>query len=497
MSNHPEHDALIARLLAPAPGDDLTAAHAHLVGEAARSSPLLLRQLAAAHRDGNLDRIRVVAGEDADAMAHYELESRTISLAASQLELPRALLEQAHLRPDLAQLPADRIRTAHHDFVVFNLGHESFHALRAPRLDAWLDHFNSSTCAAFGKAEGSPTGPDLTPAVQMYMARMMEHEAEAEQRGWNTLASRIKAEGRAVPADLYDAIVQHVAQPEASTGGQRPHPAWDLNATLRQRAAMLSACAREGADVEIPLARPAAAPPLAANGMVDPDQSRTFAKCTDVPREAYANAYIHHLMPLIGAAAHPDPDTAPRSFRLDLTALGIDPDRLRLGGADLGAAGRYLLLQNGAHGLVVVDHFAPEADARRNAPGARQDAGDACRANAPQAVAPHPAPRAGVDSSLSGELQHALGSMLPPGAVVSDARLRQLTSTAASAGIQAGDPLHLVVDAAGITVRGRHPSHVARLDLAAPPALHAPATAGDAEAGALARPAATPPPALA
>src|SRR5690606_38114911 len=241
MSMTPDGHAVVARLLAPAPGDRVTAAYAHMVAESAASSPLLVAQQDAAQRAGRLERIRVEPRATAAALAHYDTGTRTISLAEGGLALPQALLGQAHIRPDLAGLPVERIRTSHHDMVVFNLGQDTFHALHSGRLQSYLDEARAGTDAGF-RQDSSAAGPDLTPHVQRYLARLAAHEADAERIGWNALASRIEAEGRAVPANLYDTVIQRAGAPpdERGTGHEAP---WDPHGPLRQRAALLTACA--------------------------------------------------------------------------------------------------------------------------------------------------------------------------------------------------------------------------------------------------------------
>ncbi len=486
--------AVVARLLMPAADDRVTGAYAHLVAEAATSSPLLVGQLDSAQRAGRLERIRVEPGATAAALAHYDMGARTISLAEGGLALPQALLGQAHIRPDLAGLPVDRIRTAHHDMVVFNLGHESFHALHADRLQAYLDEARAGIDAGF-RRDTSAVGPDLTPHVQRYLARLAAHEADAERMGWNALASRIEAEGHAVPANLYDMLIQRLGAPQDGPGVEHTAP-WDLHAPLRQRAALLTACARAGREVDVPLAAPVQEPRLDGHGMIPPGQADAAARCTAMPRHTYANAYIHHLMPLMGEAAHPDPDAFPRSFRLDLGSLGVDASRLRLGGADLGTPGRFLLFQDGGRGTVMVDHFAPATGAGRDAASDAQALPAAGDRREPGAAQRGPSSSAaGGDATLSKALHDALRSRIPDGAIVSDARLRQLAGIAAGSGIRAGDPVQLTLDADGITVRGRHPTHVARLDFATTGAHEEAAAAPQREAaGAHARSNAPAPP---
>lgn len=400
---------------------DLQQSHPAAAAELAKaidSSPHLGTLLGKAWRDGHLTSIRFT---NESLSGRYRGEDGTIHLNPRRIETYLAN-------------PSKGSGEALHDFLVTTLAHETSHALERKDSTRNNDLLHRQVRSSLKQAAHGGVA-DITDAADRYLSERRLSEARAEQAALNALSSRI-----------------------SHTTGQVP----DAN-TLARRGVLASNCTsilRDG---------PRLAPGLSpdARGMIPDSQLEAVAQCffDDSPANlgkqrnvSYHNAYAGFVLRVAEhEKRHGGMEQVP--LRLDFKRLGLDPARVQDGGLDFGAPGRVLRVDDGSGRRLQFLHDAGR-DPRTSQAPAEAEPGQ--RTAATSDARWHADP-------LHQHMQQTLDAQLPAGTSVSDTRVAQLAAAARHAGIQPGEPIELVAHAGDLVVRGRHPTHVARVDLESVP----------------------------
>ena len=406
-----------AAALPPIQGGSLSSL-AERVAHAAASSAVLTGALGRAMRDGELAAIRLDGGHGGAAAA-YTPADRTI-----------------HIDPRIAdQFTRSTDGQALDDALVVMLARQTSMALSA--RDTAQDARALADRTASAVRDAATGVADLTAPMAEYLTQKRHQETEASRMAWNALASRVHGAGAEV--------------------------AGAVNATL-ERMATASSCIRkvEGA------AEPAVSGLVDERGMVGAGRIEAMARCEYDAGDRHRHAA--GALAIVEQARRP---AAQASVRLDLGALELDPRRLQDNGLDFGQPGRQLEVIDPSLGRVSFHHTAAATAKAATAAmtAVSTAAGQVRQAAADAASAGH------ADGRLAGapadRWMHRLGAsiqdQLPAGTQVSTDRVAQLAAAAHRAGMTPDDPLRLECEARSISLCGRHPAHVARVDLSLPP----------------------------
>ncbi len=401
--------------------DSHPAAAAELA-KAIDSSPHLEKMLDKAHRDGHLSSIRFT-GERISA--RYRADDGSIHLNPRRIE-------------DHLARPREGTREALHDFLVTTLAHEASHALDSKGSARNIDQLHRQVRASLKQASHGGMA-DITDAADRYLSERRLSEARAEQAAYNALSSRISQASGEVP--------------DAGTLARRSVLASNCTDVLRGDGPRLAA----GLSPD-------------ARGMIPDSQLEAVARCFYDNGPANlgkrGNVDYHHAYAgfVLRVAEHEKRAGGMEQVpvRLDFERLGLDPARVQDAGLDFGAPGRGLQVHDARGRKLRFIH-----DAGREVHGGHARSGDDAAGRMAGA-----ADARWHDDPLHQHVRHALGARLPEGASMSDERMAQLTDAARQAGIRPGEPIELVAHGGDLVVRGRHPTHVARVDLDAVPEPH-------------------------
>ena len=390
--------------------------------EALSSAPDLARFMSGAIESGDLQRIRFSPSET-NSGGHFDPKDKTI-----------------YINETAFQRFGDS-DSALHDYLVATLGHETSHAISEKRYAQAYRKLADEVLDAF---QSTPRGQEanLTQPVEVFLDTTRALEAEAERAGWNMLADRVVQQNGGV-----------------------------LNSkNLIERAQSTTGCVVGSDGGPYALAHGLS---LDSRGHVSANQREAVAQChvdkslPSLGQDGNANYRNYYGASAIGTIAvvarHYGHDT---DIRIDLTRLGLDKEQLEGSGLNLGREGRSLLVTDPAAGVVRLehtrDHSVQAAPDVYIASVLSQELEEASVAAYPFSDPAH------RDHALYRNVQQAVQDQLPDGAQVSEDRLAQLTLAAKEARFQPNERIDASIGETTLSLRGEHPAHLTRVDLAAP-----------------------------
>lgn len=390
--------------------------------DAVSSSPLLSEFMSNAVESKSLRHIRLSPPETNSA-GHFDAKGKIIYINENVFE---------RFKDSDASL---------HDYLVATLGHETSHAAGQVDYQQAYERLNKEVVATYRK---TPRGQEanLTEAVKDFLDATRDQEAAAERAGWNMLADRV-VRGNEGVLDSKNLI---------------------------ERAEATTSC------VVGPHGGPYALAPglsLDNHGLIARSQREALAQCHvdssghSLGRDGNANYRNYYGAAAISTIAamsrHYGHD---QEIRLDLTRLGLDKAQLEGSGLNLGREGRSILINDPAAGVVRLEHTFNQS--ARVAPDTHvASALSQELERAPLAANAFSNP-AHPDHALYRNVQQAVQDQLPEGAKVSEDRLAQLTLAAKEARFQPNEHIDASIGETTLSLRGEHPAHLTRVDLAAP-----------------------------
>jgi len=421
------------------------------VESAIRSSPYLAGMVSDAMRMGRLTRITESRAWEPEAQ--YLRNDGTMSVNFHAHDVYRhptlSMMVDYRMQKELAGKEEDSL--------VPTLAHEAYHSLTPGTFQEHRERLRLEFAQAVRQA-GQQGTINITPLMQHFQEREFLNEATAEVHGWNALMSRIEHEhGGPVVAQVsrnLDVLLNDFQAHAQLPGGSTAHD----QALFRERGASYADCV---APVDGPAPPLRAGVELDARGMVAPHMSRRWGECA-LDQRFYNNESF--LPALATIASMRDATRFEGRLELDAGALGVDLQALldRARQHD-GWVRQPVLVHEREHGALM---FGGEARG-----GAGMDVPSPYRARDGHSA--H-APDADARAALQGQLEHSLRDALPADAKVAQPWINRFTGAAWDAGIRAGDPIDVIVAADGITLRGRHPTHLASVDLHATASGEAP-----------------------
>lgn len=413
------------------------------------SSPYLEEMVASAMRSGNLKRITEASAWDPSA--HYTRHEGTIGVNFHDHDIHRfptlSMMVDYRFRDELLGPEEDRL--------VPTLAHETYHALTPRALLENREQLRLEFAEQVRKA-GTHGTIDITPMVRGFQEREFMNEATAEVHGWNALMSRIEHQhGGPMVAQLsrsLDGLMGDFSNHVAMSGGTTARD----QAMFRERGDAYADCVGPVGGTTPPLS---AGVDLDARGMIDPAQARRWGECA-LDLRFYNNENFLHALATINTMR--GATRFEGRLEVDTGALGVDLDaQLERARDHDGWVRQPLPVHDRDHGPLVFGTDAP----RQEAPAQYRAQGG------PSGLAqPGDTGDVAARAALHGQLEGTLRDMVPPDTALARPWIDRFTGAAWEAGMRAGDPIEVLVSPQGVTLRGRHPSHVASVDLHAPEA---------------------------
>lgn len=462
----PDH---VGTLLAPLHGsghDHL----AHEIREAVNQSPFLARQFRKTAEKGGIASIGTTSNPD--ALGAYYPGRKDIAVNSAMLEsivsrdLPGPVVD-----PHEHQSRAERWQ----DALTWVVGHEVWHADCALHNPHGVPDLASATWRASMAASAmNPDRPrlDMTARVNQFIDSRLDEEAHAQLQGINALVSRVGneaplaqlANGSTARALLSPGVAEwEWSFPAQMSWSSRLDWAVHRHRILeRIQQTGLTGCVQYD---ERGVPTPHDGIRMAPDGTLDARSLPALRECA--VSSNYRPMYFAYALDAIRHG------TENASFdgevRLDLAAVGIDARMAQMRMAELWKHGHRLTIHDPNLGAITFGEQPPPPVTTVTVYGTRPSAAADGDAKAPEPPRPAPASTTPAREPLQLQIEQAFHNVLPEGAMVSRQRLAQFTDEARTAGFRPGEAISASLDGTRVTLHGQHPTHVASIDLSAPP----------------------------